>query len=227
MGTVEKVGLFTTQLGAFSKMHGINSANQVVFLSDGALWLEKLRMKLFPNSIGIIDLFHARQHLYSLVDSLYSDCKDEQIPFYMKCRHLLDLGEIDQIVKLISQKITRSNKKDIEKQLNYFIENKNKMRYGLFRAVGLFIGSGVVESACKTIVEIRLNGPGMRWSKKNADIVIALRCAIYSGIYGYVPALHCTPPSGNYDSTPPSGRYDSAPVLHCAPSSGNCASAAA
>jgi hypothetical protein len=208
MGTVEKVGPFTAQLDTFTKMHGIDSANQVVFLSDGALWLEKLRMKLFPNSIGIIDLFHARQHLYRLVDSLYSDCEGEKMDFYMKYRHLLDLGEIDQIVNLISQKITHSNKKNIEKQLNYFTENKKKMQYGLFRAAGLFIGSGVVESACKIIAEIRLNGSGMRWLKKNAAIVIVLRCAIHSGIYN-------------------SGTCNSATVLHPPFNSGSCASATA
>ena len=200
MGTDEKVAQFTAQLDTFTKMHGIDSANQVVFLSDGALWLEKLRMKLFPNSIGIIDLFHARQHLYSLVDSLYSDCKDGQIPFYMKCRHFLDLGEIDQIGNLISQKITRSNKKDIEKQLNYFTENRNKMRYGLFRAAGLFIGSGVVEAACKVIAEIRLNGPGMRWSKKNAANIIALRSAIYSENCDSYTGFEFGFNSGNCDS---------------------------
>ena len=197
MGTVEKVESFTSQFDSFTKMHDIDSANQIVFISDGAPWLEKLRMKLFPNSIGIIDLFHARQHLYSLVDSLYSDFIHEQMPFYMKCRHLLDLGEIDQIVNLISQRVTSSNKNAIDKQLSYFVENKNKMRYGLFRAAGIFIGSGVVESACKIIVENRLNGSGMRWLKKNAANVIDLRCAIYSGIYGYVPALHCAPYSGS------------------------------
>jgi len=52
-----------------------------------------------------------------------------------------------------------------------------------FRAAGLFIGSGVIEAGCKTIVENRLNRSGMRWTKRNAANVIALRCAIYSGIY--------------------------------------------
>ena len=185
MGTTEKIAQFTVQFDAFTKMHGIDSSEQIVFLSDGAIWLENLRAKLFPNSIGIIDLFHARQHLHKLVDSLRFNYKHTQTAFYKKCSRLLDLGEIDKLVNLISQKATDSNKDTIDKQLLYFIDNKTKMRYGLFRAVGLFIGSGVVESACKTIVENRLNGSGMRWSKKNAENVIALRCAIYSGRYGF------------------------------------------
>jgi len=184
MGTVEKAAQFTMQLDAFTRMYGIGSADQVVFLSDGAIWLEKLRLKLFPNSIGIIDLFHAREHLYKLVDSLCFYKKNTKTAFYEECSRLLDLGDIDSLVSLVSQKTTKSNKDDIDKQLGYFSSNKEKMRYGLFRAAGLFIGSGVVESACKTIVENRLNGSGMRWTKKNAANVIALRCAIYSDKYG-------------------------------------------
>ena len=188
MGTIEKVAQFTTQLDSFTKMHGINMVDQVVFLSDGAIWLEKLRTKLFPGSIGIIDLFHARQHLYKLVDSLRFHRKHKRIAFYEECSRLLDLGDINQLVNLILQKVGDSKGEEIDKQLRYFTDNKSKMRYGLFRAAGIFVGSGVVESACKTIVENRLNGSGMRWSKKNAANVIALRCAIYSGRYGSATA---------------------------------------
>jgi hypothetical protein len=183
MGTVEKVAGFTAQLDAFARTYGVGSADQIVFISDGAPWLEKLRLKLFPNSIGIIDLFHARQHLHKLVDSLDFRKKHTQAAFYDECSHILDLGDIDGLVALISQKATSSNRDEIDGKLNYFVSNKEKMRYGLFRAAGLFIGSGVIESACKTIAENRLNGSGMRWSKKNAENVIALRCAIYSGTY--------------------------------------------
>jgi len=188
MGTIEKVAKFTSQLIAFAIMCGIGLASQIVFLSDGAIWLEHLRLNLFPNSIGIIDLFHAREHLHKLVDSLRFHKKHTQAQFYDECSHLLDLGDIDGLAALISQKATDSNRAEIDKQLRYFTDNKEKMRYGLFRAAGLFIGSGVVESACKTIVENRLNGSGMRWTKKNAANVIALRCAIYSGKYNSTAA---------------------------------------
>jgi hypothetical protein len=147
MGTVEKVTQFTAMLHAFVIMLGIGFADQIVFISDGAVWLEKLRLKLFPNSIGIIDLFHARQHLHKLVDSLRFYKKHTQDAFYDECSHLLDLGDIDSLEALVYQKVTDSNRDDIDKQLSYFTGNKEKMRYGLFRAAGLFVGSGVVESS--------------------------------------------------------------------------------
>ena len=190
MGTVEKVAQFTMQLNDFSKLNGIYEADQIVFLSDGAAWLEKLREKLFPCSIGIVDLLHARQRLYKLLDSISTLflSGSRRAALYEECLNLLDLGEIDQMISLIAEHMNVLNRTSIEKQLDYFISNKGKMRYGLFRAAGLFIGSGVVESACKALVENRLNGSGMRWSKKNAANVVALRSAIYSGSYDYVAA---------------------------------------
>ena len=187
-GTVEKIDQFTPQIDVFTKMNGIDASGQTIFLSDGALWLENLRKKLFPHSIGIIDFYHASQHLYKLVDSLGFRSQDRKTSFLERCYRLLELGEIDQMANWINQKTTDANRESIDKQLAYFTGNKDKMRYGLFRAAGLFIGSGVIESACKTIVENRLNRSGMRWAKKIAANVIALRCAIYSGCYDSVVA---------------------------------------
>ena len=183
MGTVEKIGQFTPQMEEFARANGIGNADQIIFLSDGAIWLENLRKKLFPNSVGIVDFYHASQHLHKLVDSLLFYSKQKKAIFFEKCYGLLELGMIEQMTELIEHKITDSNRESVNKQLAYFISNKDKMRYGLFRSVGIFIGSGVVEAGCKTIVENRLNRSGMRWSKKNAANVIALRCAIYSGAY--------------------------------------------
>ena len=183
IGTVEKIDQFTSQMEAFARVNGIGNADQIVFLSDGANCLENLRKKLFPNSIGVVDFFHSSEHLHKLVNSLLFYSEQKKAVFLEKCFHFLELGMIDQLVDLVDQKIIDSNRESVCKQLAYFTGNKNKMRYGLFRAAGIFIGSGVVEAGCKTIVQNRLNRSGMRWSKKNAANVIALRCAVYSGSY--------------------------------------------
>ena len=85
---------------------------------------------------------------------------------------------------MIKGKTNTFNTELIDDSLLYFTENSDKMRYGLFRAAGLFIGSGVIEAACKTIVGKRMKNAGMHWSKKNAEGVIALRCAINSDDFG-------------------------------------------
>ena len=180
-GTVGKIDQFDPQFAEFTERHGVHSDDQIVFIGDGALWIWNMQRKLFPNAICVIDFFHAAEHLNGIVDALTIFAIGKRKEFREKCHHLLELGEIDQLVSLIRGKMRKHNEKQIEKRLAYFTENADKMRYGLFKAAGMFVGSGVIEAACKTIVGKRMKNAGMHWSKKNAEGVIALRCAIYSG----------------------------------------------
>ena len=62
-----------------------------------------------------------------------------------------------------------------------FLPNADKMRYPDFRAQGLFIGSGVIEAGCKTVIGSRLKQSGMFWTVQDANRIIALRCCRASG----------------------------------------------
>ena len=179
IGTVGKVDQFTQQFTEFAIKHGIYRYTDVVFIGDGAHWIWNLLKKLYPNAICIIDFFHAAENLNKIVDALRLSAKKRE-KIREECHHLLELGEIGKLELLIKSKSNSSNAESIDKGLAYFTDNADKMRYGLFRAAGLFIGSGVIEAACKTIVGKRMKNAGMHWSKKNAEGVIALRCAIYS-----------------------------------------------
>jgi hypothetical protein len=67
-------------------------------------------------------------------------------------------------------------KDEIDTALGYFENNAPRMRYHWFRQCGLFVGSGVVESSCKTVIGQRLKQSGMHWTVAGADSIIALRC---------------------------------------------------
>jgi hypothetical protein len=64
----------------------------------------------------------------------------------------------------------------VEQALGYFVRNVSRMQYGTFRAAGWFIGSGVVEAGCKTMIGGRCKQSGMFWSKSGAENILALRC---------------------------------------------------
>ena len=66
-------------------------------------------------------------------------------------------------------------------QIAYFLNNIEAMRYGKFRKMGLFVGSGVIEAGCKNVIGKRLKQSGMFWSVAGANAVIALRCCMLSG----------------------------------------------
>jgi hypothetical protein len=64
---------------------------------------------------------------------------------------------------------------------HYFQRNAERMRYPAFRRQGLFVGSGVVEAGCKTLIAARLKRSGMFWTVRGANAIIALRCCRFSG----------------------------------------------
>jgi len=64
----------------------------------------------------------------------------------------------------------------VEQALHYFVTNVSRMQYGTFRAAGYFIGSGVVEAGCKTVIGGRCKQSGMFWSESGAENILALRC---------------------------------------------------
>ena len=73
------------------------------------------------------------------------------------------------------------SKKTMLKQLCYFENNAPQMRYAEYREKNFFVGSGVVEAGCRTVIGERLKLSGMRWSVRGANAIIALRCCILSG----------------------------------------------
>ena len=67
-----------------------------------------------------------------------------------------------------------------EREIGYFGKNKDRMRYADFRKRGLFVGSGVLEAGCRTVIGQRLKQSGMHWTVRGANSIIALRCCIMS-----------------------------------------------
>ncbi len=69
----------------------------------------------------------------------------------------------------------------IRTEADYFARNAERMRYPKFRRLHLFIGSGVIEAGCKTVIGSRLKQSGMFWTIRGANAIIALRCCHLNG----------------------------------------------
>jgi hypothetical protein len=180
MGTVNHADKFGPMLFAHAVKNGLDEADDVVFLADGGPWLWNIRETYFPNSVGIVDFFHAVENMDKIIDKLRFHKKQRRDAFKSACKILLEDGNIDAMTQKILGKATPESYKTIDKALEYFRGNKDKMRYREFRDAGLFIGSGIIESAAKMIVGKRLKQAGMHWKKRTADNMIALRCSLCS-----------------------------------------------
>ena len=90
-------------------------------------------------------------------------------------------GHIPDIISQLNKVNVRGKKKEMrDKIVEYIQKNKERMQYGEFRQRGLFIGSGVVEAGCKSVIGQRLKQSGMHWSVRGSNAIIALRCCIES-----------------------------------------------
>ena len=100
----------------------------------------------------------------------------------MSHQHFLDDGKIEPPVNdLRAQGADRLDlAEEIEKEANYFERNAARMHYPKFRQQGLFVGSGVIEAGCKTLIGSRLKRSGMFWTVRGANAVIAVRCCRHS-----------------------------------------------
>ena len=157
---------------------GLPLAMQVVLLIDGAVALAKMGRDCFRTAIQIVDFYHALEHAGKVLLALLGskDHPDYQRRLRRWAKQLLK----DQVEKLIAQMrlecAGKPQAEAVEKQLGYFVNNVARMQYGSFRRQGFFIGSGVVEAGCKTIIGSRCKQSGMFWGKPGAENILALRC---------------------------------------------------
>ncbi len=137
----------------------------------------------FPGAVQIVDLYHAREHVWGLGAKLYPCDKAAKVAWIKTHQHWLDDGQIENLVtSLRSIGFQKPELGDpIRTEANYFEANAERMRYPQFRSRGFFVGTGVMEAACKTIIGGRLKRSGMFWTVRGADSIIALRCCRLSG----------------------------------------------
>jgi hypothetical protein len=177
IATFEPAATFGNLVRAEGIRRGADHVRQLTVLGDGAAWIWGIATDKFPEATQIVDLFHAREHLHALTRSLDFMLLDRKEEWLAARLEDLDYGDIDGIEAAVRAYPLEGIKKDeAEKELGYFLNNAPRMRYHWFRSRGLFVGSGVVEASCKTIVAQRLKQAGMHWTVAGADAIIALRC---------------------------------------------------
>jgi hypothetical protein len=182
IGGIETVENFGPRLAAEVQRRGLENASKTVFLGDGALWLWNLAYDHFPNAIQIVDLYHAREHYWDIGRQVFGLDSPKLKLWCAKRKKELDKGDITALkTAILSLKTRRGDlAKEIEKTMDYFEKNRERMQYAKFRQQGLFVGSGVVEAGCKTVIGQLLKCAGMHWTVDGANSIISLRCRILS-----------------------------------------------
>ena len=183
VGAIEPAQQFGQRIYAEAVRRGVYRAQRVVVLGDGAEWVRNLAEEHFPGATLINDLYHAREHVSDLCKILFAPDEDKILKYRMRWWTDLDQGNVEKITREAQTKISDDpqTKEKATKEIAYLRKNKGRMRYAHFRSQGLFVGSGVVEAGCKTIIGFRMKQSGMEWSVRGANAIVSLRCLTLSG----------------------------------------------
>ena len=166
---------------------GLGRARQVVCLGDGAAWIWENRRLNFPDACEILDFHHAAEHVGSLAQALHDTdpalAKTQQSQW---CHEM----KADSPAALLVQgrgelsahpEWPEGKRAAIQSELAYLESHATRTRYGEYLAKGYFIGSGVIEAGCKTVIGRRFKQSGMFWSETGAEDLLGLRCQMLGG----------------------------------------------
>jgi hypothetical protein len=173
---------FGVLMAAEACRRGAARVRQLTILGDGAVWIWNLASEHFPEATQIVDLYHAREHLNDLGRQLAFMLGDASAGWLAERSAELDDGDIDALAaaaRVFPLAGVKARERDTA--LGYFEGNAPRMRYKHFRSCGLFVGSGVVEAGCKSVIGQRLKQSGMHWSQPGATGILTLRCQQASG----------------------------------------------
>jgi hypothetical protein len=163
---------------------------RLVFISDGALWIKNWITKNYPKATQILDLYHVKEHLAKFAEQAQPDVVKRRKWLDQQADRLLNggLAQVIQSVQAFTLPLPRARKEQ-QNLVNYLLDNEYRMQYQEYIENGLFIGSGAIEAAHRTVVQCRLKRSGQRWSENGAQNMLNLRVAYMSNQWNKVVNL--------------------------------------
>lgn len=175
----ENISDFACRVERETQRRGFDKAERQVIIGDGALWIWNIADELFPHAVQIIDLYHAKGTISNAAREIFGTESDVGNQWGKECRDALESGRIDIILNKLEPFVKKCEEADSCR--NYLIKNKERLRYPLFRRMGLCTSSGIVESGCRHVIGASVKQSGMHWTVRGANAIIALRCNKLSG----------------------------------------------
>ncbi len=173
---------------------GVTQAQEVVAIGDGAAWIWKLVEEHWPQAIQIVDWYHASEYIWRAAHAIYG----EGTGLAKQWAHdRLDELWDGQLATVFEQLQRHARYEAVQQAITYYQHNQNRMRYPDYRARGLQIGSGSIESGCKHVIATRLKQAGMIWNIEGLRTVAKVRARWRSHRWTETLALR-QPPHRSY-----------------------------
>lgn len=163
---------------------GYREAAERVFVADGGEWCWSIHQAYFADASGILDWYHASQHVWDTARVLFPEDAAAQRAWVDEAlSRLHDQGGCGLLNWLLEERTRwrKTKRTSVQQLIGYIQPRLDRTDYPRYRARGWQIGSGMIESTGKQLVGLRLKGPGMHWSEAGALAVTALRATDLNG----------------------------------------------
>jgi hypothetical protein len=172
---------------------GVDTAGVVVAINDGAAWEQGFVDAHRVDAVRVLDFGHAAEYLTRAAQAVYGAASQKCTNWLTRWQHELRHGDsqlvLDELIRL--QDLASLEAADIvSTSVKYLSERREQIRYSEMELMGIPIGSGIVESGNKLVVEQRLKGSGMHWARRNVNPMLALRNVLCSqrweGVWSFI-----------------------------------------
>jgi hypothetical protein len=178
---LEPAAAFGRRLAVVAHDVGAEAAPRLAVLGDGAAWIWNLSDEHFPGAVQIVDWYHASERVWELGRALHGEGTPETATWVEDQLGRLAAGEAATLAAAWAALPLRGEAASVrDAQVTYFTNQAERMAYARYRAAGWDIGSGMIESGCKTVIGQRQKGSGMRWSETGAQTVANVRLLLFN-----------------------------------------------
>lgn len=169
---------FGFQLCVEALRRGVEVADEVIVIGDGAHWIWNLAEQHFPQATQIVDWYHASHYVWNAATSLHGEGTAARARWAKEQLDALWEGHLDDVLAALEGHA--GDEGAVDAAISYYRTHAGRMDYPSYRARNLQIGSGTIESTCKHLISARLKQAGMIWSERGAEGVAAVRAWLKS-----------------------------------------------
>ena len=169
--------------------HGVYERQEVVLISDGALWIQNMASEIIPDAVHIIDLFHLKENVGEYAKSVIGEKTEQCHVWTARICNDLEEGKWREVLKELKAYQNLQLPPGVPNLYTYIENHRDCLDYPSYKKKGYFVGSGAIESANRYVMQNRLKLPGMRWTKDGAQRMLALKAKYESNLWSDVERL--------------------------------------
>ena len=185
---------------SYARPIGLNAADTVLFIADGAPWIWQRSQRLIaalglaPTPVlGLIDFYHAARRHARTRSRCAAGARRNAPGWLTRPRGLLKRARVDEVITALRELCRGRTAGKIRTHRNDFLKNRHRFAYTTMGGLGLPRGSGAVESAIRRVINLRIKGASIYWLPESVDAILLLRSFYKSGRWNCLQRMAMTP----------------------------------